>query len=289
MIYLERVLLIVRQILQSAVNAARSDMHRFSYQLKLSLKECIPPQPMPKPLFVLATFRSGSNFLISHLKCLPDIYCIGSDSEVLRADKYATFYTMKSSLDTTQSALRHIKRVINASPRPYAGIKLMLSHLTRYQITPEVLLRVFAKAKIIVLYRRSLIEQYVSLQKVNTHQVFTWTQGKNTTKETKVHINPELFIKYCHGIKAQYNIYLNHPLMQNKFFLLCYEDFIKNEQEIIKKDVAPYLHITSKATHTKLKKQAILPIQEIISNYSEVESLIKSDIATQNYHHPSGN
>lgn len=269
--------------IKNKIFVVKKEVQRLRYQQHLNLKSFAKPKSQRIPLILLCTFRSGSNLLISHLKCLPEIHCIGTDSEVLRSNEFANYYTMKKSNSSTAAALNHIRRVVNASPSHYASIKLVFSQLNNYRITPKHLLDHFPNAKFIILYRRSLINQYVSQLKVNQKNCFSWKNGKNRTGDLQVIVDPKEFIQYSEWVKSNYRTYIESPAMKGKFLLLNYETFAQNSQHIISNKITPFLSMQSQTTTTTLKKQAILPISETILNYSEIKSLLSSDTAIQDY------
>src|SRR5207244_4288556 len=105
----------------------------------------------------IATRRSGSNLLLG---CLNSIPGVSFASEILNT---SMFYGIRGRWITKKTVLRHIAYSINDCKHRICGAKLLKIQLDAHGLHLEDLKKHFPNARFIILYRRSLLEQFVSL------------------------------------------------------------------------------------------------------------------------------
>src|SRR6476660_1797023 len=129
---------------------------RFKSRLRLLQKWWLWPHATFQPLFVIATWRSGSNLLLSYLQQQPKLAML---SEVL-----CSRLPIGPSRDrlSPKKAIQHIRFNLQGERAVIRGCKFMLHHLSSCDLALDDLNREFPSAKYIILYRQALAEQFVS-------------------------------------------------------------------------------------------------------------------------------
>src|SRR5205085_10957081 len=115
--------------------------------------------------------RSGSNLLVDYLDGLPGVQSL---SEILN---WRTRIGPRREVPT-HGAIRHIRVSMQTLQSPLRGCKLFLSDLEDFRLTLEDLDGEFPDAKYIVLYRKSLAEQFVSLELARMTQQWILLEGQ---------------------------------------------------------------------------------------------------------------
>ena len=121
----------------------------FTYHLKKEAKE---------PVFVLAARRTGSNLLLSYLNSVPGV------SFALEILNESTYYGIRSQFVSKNAVLRHVAYSLNACENKVCGTKILKTQLETHRIGMDDLTRCFPNARFIILYRKSLVDQFVSLK-----------------------------------------------------------------------------------------------------------------------------
>ena len=131
-------------------------LKRLKHRCKLLQRYWLCSHKPYMPVFVLATYRSGSNLLIDYLSTLPQVQCY---AEVL--SPWLPIGPPHGELSAKQ-ALRHIRYSLQSLKAPIRGCKLMLDQLAACRLSPADLRTAFGEAKFVILYRQSLAEQLLS-------------------------------------------------------------------------------------------------------------------------------
>jgi LPS sulfotransferase NodH len=255
---------------------------RLRHRLALALHWWLLPQTPFRPLFVIATHRSGSNLLIDLLNRVPGVYCL---SEIL----CPTFdYGPSLRKRTPQRATSHIRRSLHATGKlPVRGAKFMLDQLRRFRVTPSVLTEAFPDARYVILYRQSLAEQYLSVQSALATQQWSLRDGE-TPRQVRIGIDPADFRHYCERIKRDYQDWLACASPE-RAILLSYEELTSDPQWWLNERICPLVALsTPPAIRSSLRKQSWQPLAERIANFDQVARLLQSPIARQSYTWPQG-
>src|SRR5262245_3517079 len=109
------------------------EIRRFEHQVRLLRHWWLYAHRPYTPLFVLASFRSGSNLLIDYLCQLPNVGCRG---EVLC--RTIPIGPRRSCLPP-RTALQHIKYSLQGLKTPVRSCKLMLEQLANCRLTADVI------------------------------------------------------------------------------------------------------------------------------------------------------
>ena len=218
-----------------------------------------------QPFFVIATCRSGSNLLLSYLRC----HKLTVLSEVLCSQ--SPYGPARDELSPEQ-AIRHLRLVFQAREGATRGCKLMLYQLKNCHLSLERLDAEFPGAKYIVLYRENLAEQYVSHLKSLATQQFALRAGEEK-RNTQVHVDRQALAAYCEEIRAGYEQVLRHAELRERSVLLSYEELVRDTDRWLG-EIASLLGVEAASAHTRLLKQNDQPLSASVSNYGEVASIL---------------
>lgn len=247
-----------------------------SHQFRLVAQWYLRSSAPYRPLLVLATHRCGSNLLLSYLDHLPGVRCA---SEVLCE-------TLPYGLSKRQSqphlALRHIRRSLHALPGNVRGCKLMLDQLQRCGLTACHLAEAFPTACYIVLYRQSLLEQFVSFETARTTQQWYLYDGQQP-RHARVWVDPARFRAYCEEIRTRYEALLASQQLQTCSVVLSYEELAAHPEICLRERICPLLQVPYAPPQTRLRKQNTLPLPQRVVNYAQIAGLQAAPWCWQHY------
>ena len=229
-----------------------------------------------KPIFVVATRRSGSNLLISYLNSIPDV---SFQNEVLNADMY---YGLRKRFLSKKAILNHIVYSLNDCPSRICGIKTLYVQLESHGITVEDLKRTFPSCRFVILYRKSLLDQFISLKIAQETHHFLWSDKFRLPNS--IHIDPRELRHYCKKIKDFYRKIFLYEWLENQSVIISYEELIKNTQKVFNEKVFPILNLVPCVVTSAMRKQNTKNPSEIVSNYEELKPLIENRITKHEYH-----
>lgn len=251
----------------------------FKMRARLLQKWWLRPHQSYQPLFVIATWRSGSNLLLSYLKQQPAVAML---SEVLCSR--LPIGPSRDCLPTAQ-ALQHIRFCLQGERTPVRGCKLMLHHLSNCNLAIDDLQTAFPAAKYIILYRESLAEQFVSLQIAQATRQFRLHDGEQQ-RQPKITASAAEVRNYCNDLRRRYHAVVNNPAIQGKTVLLSYEELTADPNYWLQQQICPLLNVPFTAPETRIRKQSTRPLAQQIANYSEIAPLLQSPLCRQKYHLP---
>jgi LPS sulfotransferase NodH len=245
-------------------------------QLKLLSAWWLRPHSPYRPVFVLATHRSGSNLLVDFLNHLPGVGC---HSEVIC---HTLTFGIPRRDEAPQSAIRHIRHSLHAVQTPIRGCKIMLDQLQRCSLGLEDLDAAFPDARYLILYRASLAEQYVSrLSALATHQ-WVLFDGEER-RHTQVYVSPTRLRAYCEQTRQAYRALLDHAWLPSRSVVLSYEELTEDPAWWVESHICPLIDAEFTPPKTSLRKQNTAPLADRVSNYREVAALLASPLCHQHY------
>ena len=255
--------------------------NRFKTHLRLWKKWWLRPHAPFQPLFVIATWRSGSELLLSYLNQQPSVAVLG--------EVFCSWldYGPSNECLPRAKAIRHIRYCLNGMmTTPIRGCKLILQHLTNCHLTLDHLNREFPAAKYIVLYRQSLPQQFVSHEIAQVTQQFLVHRGQ-TPRQAEIHVDAGKLKEYCDETRRRYQDVLACPWLQDKAVLLSYEELVADPTYWLKQQICPLLDLPFAAVQSKLVKQGTRPFAEQVTNYQNVKALLDSPLCRQQLSWPS--
>lgn len=247
---------------------------RFYHRKKIFLKYYFK-RSKKSPVFIICSRRTGSNLLLSYLNSSPLVSFAG---EILNWDMY---YGLRRKFISKRAVLRHIRHSINDCQKTICGAKLLKLRLEVHHLTIADLQTIFPEAKFIILYRKSLFDQYISLQIAETTKQWTWNSGFKLPKE--IVIDPPIMQKFSQGTKNFYNNILNSPGIRERSAIISYEELTADPQRIFDQKIFPFLGIPSFGISTQMKKQNTKNPWEIIKNYKDIQWAVNDTAFKQDY------
>lgn len=242
----------------------------------------IPERSLRKlaPVFVLFSARSGSKLLISSLNHLDGVHI---RYEILNPQFLRSPFLRKLFGDaamrfsTKASAMRYIAHVLRKSGGDTYGAKLQFSQLRRAGITVHDLMRYFPQCKCILVYRRSMSEQYVSLLIAEKTQ--RWGHAMNDETYVPfagtVHISPASLGTYYDEMRASYAAMLSlKKEFPSHMILVAYEDMRDDLQAELQQRICPFLQREYTPVQPDFLRQKNYELRDVIDNFSDVHHLL---------------
>ncbi len=251
-------------------------LKRLRHRLKLSYAWLLRQHADYQPLFVLGTGRSGSTLLVDYLRNLPNVDCGG---EVLAPE---TVVGLRASEQSPTTAMRHIRRSLQSQRAAIRGCKLMLYHLEQCGLTVDQVQEAFPRAKYIVIYRESLVEQHVSECCARVTGQWMVRRG-NTPKQARIRVDPQSLHLFVHTTRRHYENLLTHSWLRDHAALLSYEQLVANPRACFAERICPLLNLPALAPQTVLVKQNTRPLAERVENYAEVADVLSRPEYRQHY------
>lgn len=218
-----------------------------------------------KSFIILSSARSGSTLLVHLLNCHNSIKCYG---ELLNRDelrKRNIKYTNRMDI------VRHIMaRLLPWNPfLPYTGFKLFNEQLEYCDISINMILHYLHNPPLIILYRKSLMELYVSLKIAELNNVWS---SETTANSVSINVDWQDLLDHCIGEKQRWKATLSSIPRSCKVLFISYEDLADNHEGTVKL-VAKFLGMDpANCGHvqTRFIKQNPLPLMKKVSNFSEI-------------------
>jgi hypothetical protein len=172
--------------------------------------------------------------------------------------------------------LRHIAHSINDCQYELCGSKLIKVHMQRHDIWPEDLQKIFPNAGFIILYRRSILEQLLSLKIAEKTDMWLWSNQFRIPEE--ITITADELVTF-HGIMQEfYQRLLEDPAVQRKSVVISYEELCENPQRTFDEKLFPFLGSMRFGVRNHLKKQNSKRPEEILSNFKELIRMKESEL-----------
>jgi LPS sulfotransferase NodH len=220
------------------------------------------------PVFVVAMPRTGSSLLGTYLKSLHGVEIRG---EILNP---WLFIGMRKNCSNKNKVFKHMRQsLLNKKNAHICVAKLLKEQMERYGVEIRDLINEFPTAKFILMYRNNLGEQFYSYKRAQMTQEW-YKKDEEKQKIKKIYIDTGEFIDYCRTIETFYNGILSQ-LSKRKYIMIAYEQLVENGQSTIDKTVSKFLGVKSGKIKTKLKKQNLEPLQNVIENYDHAKDLLK--------------
>lgn len=260
-------------------DTARFHLRRWRHRAKLAWRWWLWPHAEFRPFFILATYRSGSNLLIDYLRKFPGVDCYG---EIWLTTDTIGLYPQECM---PAVARRHLRQSLQSLPQPVRGVKLMLDQLEQCGLSVEDLRTMYPHAKFLILYREALVEQFVSHRLASV--TGQWRSTKDAApKDLKVSIDPQQLVSFCQSTQRSYASVLDRSWLQSCSVLMSYEQLAADPGGIFARQICPLLGIPAQEPKTELRKQNTLPLAERVSNYDQIQELLRSPLCQQRHRWP---
>ena len=229
----------------------------------------------------MGTARAGSYLLTSYLHSLPDVAMRG---EVLNPDEPQGLRADPRHRDV---ALRHIRINLCSQSAAVSGVKILLGQLAPHGLTVADLCAVMPDTRFLIIYRRALAEQYVSM--LIAKQTGSWNLTRHgTRRRVAVDIDPTDFRRYCEATRRGYRELFAHSGITQRALVVAYEALVADADGLFRSRVCPFLGVRHHPVRTSFFKQNPYALVDKVRNYDEVASLLAGPDSQQEYHLADG-
>ena len=220
--------------------------------------------------FVVATGRSGSNMLIELLDSIEnasirmELDMPDSTNKIIKPEEKA--------LGIIQDYL-NTRRWIGSKKENYSisGCKFLDSHVYKCDITEEFLGKLHRDVRIIHLYRKNKLDQFLSLNLARKNNKWISPIDKpedyGTYSDFDITINIDQFRSFIKSTERTYNKYIR--LFPNAY-IVDYESLSDDPQKIFDGGLFDFLGVPPQQIEFRTRKQNPKPKEEIIVNLDEV-------------------
>ena len=219
-----------------------------------------------EPVFVIAKRRSGSNLFLSYLNSVPELnFC---PPEPLNSEMY---YGIPRKNISKKAILNHLAFTLNDSPTKICGFKMLFFRLKKYALTLDDIRTRFPNAKFLILYRRSQLEQFVSLKVAERTDRWLWTRDFKLPDSLRLEVGE--FRDFCAQNREYYHQLFQFPWLRTCARVIAYEDLTADPQRVFDEKVFPFLRLRSFPVSTSMVKQVSKPIEKFLENFKVLKSL----------------
>lgn len=247
---------------------------RFWHRTRISLKYCFR-RSKKEPTFILSTYRSGSNLLLSYLN---SVSSVSFASEILNGDMH---YGLRRKFITKRAVLRHIRHSLNDCRTTVCGAKLHGHHLAMHGLTVTDLQKAFPGSKFIILYRESVFNQYVSLQIAETTNHWLW--GKDFRLPEAIIVDVAKMQRFCQDVKNFYYGLSENAALRPVSVWLSYEELASDPVKVFNERLFPFLGVPQSPIHSEMKKQNTKDPTQIVKNFGEIQWAVDHPAFRQSY------
>jgi LPS sulfotransferase NodH len=207
---------------------------------------------------VLGAARTGSTLLVDYLNCHPLIRC---RSEILNPD-YELYGDPRAM---SHERLRlHVEAHFARPPRVVAGAKILTYQLDELDLSLQDVLDVLCGPAVIVLYRRHVIEQFVSLKIAERSGRWHSTGHVN---DDSIRLEPEEFAAFAEREHRMWRTNIA-ALAETRVHYLSYERLCANPASAMC-GVFDFLELKPAAFRSAFVKLNPRPLSERLVNYQE--------------------
>ena len=260
------------------MSAARAVKRRQQLKDPFYLKSILRTYELPQvdyPCFIVCESRSGSTLLCGYFDQLPNVGC---EYEILNSGQIPVL----NSIRLKRHLYKYMLMSMAAMPEQLRTAMIHFSHLQEKNLSFYDLIKIFPTARFILLYRRSLLDQYVSLKLAEKTGRYIAFSKKEETKES-IEIDVNDFVHYANKLKANYNETVNNPILKGRLLIVSYEDLVMQRDRVMQEFICPFLGVQSVKLSTKMRKQNQLPIDKAIRNYEDLNDTLQTGIAFIDY------
>jgi LPS sulfotransferase NodH len=219
-----------------------------------------PVSAHDRNLIVLSAGRSGSSLLVNYLNSNRQIHCHG---EVLNSG-HEIYGTTEGK--TREELIRHVASFFQKRDATYLGAKFLTHQFDELDITVSDVLEVLRRPKVIALYRRSLLETYVSL--LIAQETDTW-YSTDVINNVSVILDLAQFHEFAEGQRRRWEDSMREVSRLCSFMCVSYEDLVSNRSEATQR-IFSFLDLPATAVHSKSVRQNPGDLRSKIANYDSL-------------------
>ena len=247
------------------------------HQAKLRFHYAVRRRPR-EPVFIVTTRRTGSNLFLEYLNSAPNLSFL---PEILNSDM---FYGVRGRWIGKRRVLRHIAHSINGCRERVCGAKLCKVHMELHRVDLEDLKRLYPNARFIILYRKSLLEQFVSLK--IAEQTGSWQWHRDFRLPQSIELDEAEFRAYSRMIKGFYENIFNKVWVAERSVIVRYEELVQCPQLVFDEVIFPFLGVARAPVRATLKKQNTLQSEALVRNLGTLKRSLGDEAISHDYAWP---
>ena len=232
----------------------------------------VEPQ-VSDPLFIICEARTGSTLLGDYLNSHPMVTC---EFEILNRGEIPHLGVVRSERDVRC----YLDTLFKAFQGKITCGKIHFAHFDHFGISIDHLLRWFPQARFIILYRGSLLDQFVSLKLAETTGRWIATCPEDETNQV-ISIDVAELSAFAQTTKNRYKQLAHHPPLRERHLTISYEELASDAGRTFETKIWRFLGIPPIPLKTALRKQNRRSTRESVSNFHVVESLLSSGFLEQ--------
>jgi hypothetical protein len=155
--------------------------------------------------------------------------------------------------------------------------KIHFSHFDRLGITADHLLRWFPRARFIILYRVSLLDQFVSLKLAQMTGLWFAKHSEDET-DREISVDVAELIAFARTTRNRYAQLALHPTLRGRQLTISYEELASDAEAAFRTKIWPFLGIPPFPVMTRFHKQNRRSARECVSNFGDVEPLVRNGV-----------
>jgi len=236
-----------------AIGAARSN--RFVQRAVVQVGRTLGSNAQ-RNFLLLGAARSGTTLLVDYLNCHPRIRC---RSEIL--NPHFEVYGNPRKMDCNRLRL-HVEANFVKRPGIWAGAKILTYQLDEMDVSLGDLLEVLCRPAVIVLYRREVIEQFMSLKMAEHTNV--WHSTKSG-RACLIEADLDEFVSFAEREHRMWKTNVA-ALAGAEVLYLSYEQLAADPAQSMN-NVFRFLQLPPMPVHSVFVKLNPQPLAERLANY----------------------
>lgn len=224
------------------------------------------PRPHTFRLLILSDPRSGSSLLSSYLRCHERIFLHGE----LLNDEITGLSNESAAL------LQELDEEMSMCwPGSVEGFKLHLVQLFGRGLEPFELIRRLNIGVVIIIWRRSLLDSFVSLKIAEATDCWYTETEEKINRSIKIHVDEVEFGEYCVKLRSQWQKTIEAIAGRVPCHLIEYTDLVKQPDESLK-TIFQTCGLSNVAVSTTMIKQNPTDPSAKISNWHSLSEDTKN-------------
>lgn len=224
--------------------------------------------PVDNPLFVICEARTGSTLLCDYLDSHP---MVSSKFEILNRGQIPALRYARSPDDINY----YLDALWKAMPAKIRCGKIHFTHFDDFGIGPDHLVQWFPRARFLVLYRASLLDQFVSLKLAQVTGRWIATCPGDETRRS-ITLDLEELCEFADTTSRRYTELVHDPALRGRHATISYESLVTDTPCVFESTIWPFIGIPPVPVATTLRKQNRLSLEACVDNLKEVRAAVNS-------------
>lgn len=216
-----------------------------------------------KSFLILSSGRSGSTLLVQLLNNHRSIHCHGEllNREDLQADQLGRGTNSRTLVNYILAKLLPLNPWLSLT-----GFKCFNEQLEYCNISLRTILHSLYSPPVVVLYRRNLMETFVSLKIAQANDIWF---SETIVNSCTIELDWNELMEYCEDEKRRWRNSLKSIPSSCRLMLLSFEELAENRDESLRR-VFGFLGVKSCKVFATSKRQNPKPLDEKVTNYKDI-------------------